>query len=297
MIKTPVFTDSEDKILYAHLNDCREACMKKRQAVFSGFMDPVRAEKFRLLFSNEARRDNYGGTCVMAWGGYEQAERKILCFYPDGETDILSFGLNSQPRNYGEIIESKQSEPLLTDKDESRYNSFFPIDALQISFNARFNSAPTHRDYLGSILGLGLERTKIGDIRINENGALAYVSRDVSAYIIATLERVGRTPVKISPGEPADTATQPSDIETRITVASPRLDAVIAAAFRLPRTKAAALIEGEKVFINWAAAVKSDKQIKDGDVITVRGYGRIKANLTAGQTKKGRVVLYISKTR
>jgi RNA-binding protein YlmH len=297
MKQTPVFTDSEDKILYAHLNDCCEACMKKRKAVFSGFMDPVRAEKFRLLYASEARRDSYGGISVAAWGGYGQAERKMLCFYPDGEADILSFGLNNQAQSYHEFIESEQPEQLLTDNGETSYSLFFPIDALQISFNAKFNSPPSHRDYLGGVLGLGLERVKIGDICVNENGALAYVSRDVSDYITATLERVGRTPVKVTLGEPADIDAQPSDIETRITVASPRLDAVIAAAFRLPRSKAAALIDGEKVFINWAAAVKSDKQIKDGDVITVRGFGRIKSNLTGGQTKKGRVVLYISRTQ
>jgi RNA-binding protein YlmH len=267
MKKTPVFTDNEDKILYAHLNDCRDACLKKRQTVFSGFMDPVRAEKLRLIFTG-------GRTSVAAWGGYEQAERKMLGFFTDDETEISYSGLDI--------------------RTQQRFNAAFPIDALQISFNQRFNSAPSHRDYLGSILGLGLERVKIGDIRVNENGALAYVSRDVSSYISATLERVGRTPVKVTPGEPAAYDAQPTGKETRITVASPRLDAVIAAAFRLPRSKAAALIEGEKVFINWVSAVKPDKQIKDGDIITVRGYGRIQSSLTEGRTKKGRIVLYIS---
>ncbi len=254
-MKKPVFTDNEDAVLYARLCDCREACEKRGAPVFSGFMDPVRAEKFRALFGREIE--------ARAWGGYESAERKMLGFFPEG-------GVN------GEGAE------------------FFPIDLLQVSFNRRFNSPPSHRDYLGSVLGLGLERAKTGDICLNENGALLYASRDVAGFVTENLERVGRTPVKVTRADvPPHTAAE-AGRELRITVASLRLDAVIAGAFRLSRGKAAALIEGERVFINWTAALKPARLLADGDTVTVRGLGRVRIDASAGRTKKDRAVLLVT---
>jgi RNA-binding protein YlmH len=291
MVK-PFFTDSEDKILYAHLNDCREASTKKGLPVFSGFMDPVRAEKFTHIFRQQqpgTRRGHtqaasygssstqYAGsmeTGVLMWGGYGQAERKMLGFLPG---DAAERGIFNQ---YNSIPDG---------------TALFPIDILQISFNERFNSPPSHRDYLGSILGLGLERVKIGDICINETGALSYVSRDVSGFIEASLERVGRTPVKVMQAEAPAAAAQPGGTETRITVASLRLDAVVAGAFRLSRSKAAALVEGERVFVNWVEVTKPAYTLTDGDVITVRGLGRVQLEAAAGRTKKDRIVLTVIK--
>ncbi|MCL2571738.1 MAG: YlmH/Sll1252 family protein [Defluviitaleaceae bacterium] len=192
------------------------------------------------------------------YGGYEDAERKMIGF--------------------------TSYEPLLDDN--------FPIIPLAISYNGRFSRQLTHRDFLGSVLGLGLDRGKIGDIRIGDSGAVMYVAHEVADFITESLCEVGRTSVT------ASRSTEVSGIETpgtqkRITVSSMRLDTVISTALHLSRGKAASLIEAEKVFVNWAIGKKT-MQLSTDDIITVRKVGRIKIEQVIGTTKKDRIALVIT---
>ena len=169
----------------------------------------------------------------------------------------------------------------------------FPITPLAVTYNGRFSKAPSHRDYLGATIGLGLDRGKIGDIRTGEGGAVVYVASDIAYYIAENMEQVGRTSVKIVAGKTVEGLEQ-SGQEKRVTVASLRLDAVLSAALNLSRGKVVQLIDSDKVFVNWKPAKKT-QTLAEGDNVTVRGMGRIVIDTQGGKTKKDRIVLLVTK--
>ena len=183
--------------------------------------------------------------------------------YPDAERKIITFACN---------------EP--------------PITSVAITFNSKFSKAPTHRDYLGSVLGLGIDRGKVGDVRLGEDGAVLYVLEDIAPFVVENLTQVGRVTVKATMDKEID-GIEATGKTKRINVPSMRLDAVIGSALNLSRGKAATLIESEKVFVNWKQAKKTHT-IAVGDKITVRGVGRIEINSVDGTTKKDRIVLTVT---
>ena len=191
-----------------------------------------------------------------AFGGDEDCERRMLGFQPVRSSDRLDF----------------------------------PIKRLRISHNSKFNNAPGHRDYLGSLVGLGFDRGKIGDIFISEEYADVFVHGDIADYVCEQLEKVGRVPVKVRPVSDDDEGVKrPPEVESQVNIASLRLDAVVAAVFRLSRGQVSGLVQGEKVFVNWAPCVDRGRQVKAGDVLTLRGYGRVKVGEVLGESKKGRL--------
>ena len=171
----------------------------------------------------------------------------------------------------------------------------FPISSIAVIYNEKFSKPPTHRDYLGATLGLGLDRSKIGDIRLLEAVSVLYAASEIAPYIAENLQQVGRVKVKVqvNPTNRLD-GLESTGQEKRVTVASLRLDAVLSAALHLSRGKASALIESEKVFINWKLAKKT-QILNPGDNVTVRGMGRITINTEDGRTKKDRILLTIMK--
>ncbi|MCL2405575.1 MAG: YlmH/Sll1252 family protein [Defluviitaleaceae bacterium] len=200
------------------------------------------------------------GVAAQLYGGHENAERMMLGFAPP----------------YGEPIA----------------HGYFPITPLAIAYNGRFSRQLTHRDFLGAVLGLGLDRGKVGDIQLTESGAVMYTASEVAVYIKENLLEVGRTTVT------ASDYTSMTDIEAtgtqkRITVASLRLDAIVSGVFHLSRGKAATLIESDKVFVNWAVAKKT-LLLSEGDIVTIRGTGRIRIDAVNGPTKKDRVAVSIT---
>ncbi|MCL1884160.1 MAG: YlmH/Sll1252 family protein [Defluviitaleaceae bacterium] len=244
------FKDAEDKLLFAKTLDKFNSARKKGEA-FTDFLDPFRCAAFTKILA--ANRE----ISVAEYGGFENAERKMLGFFTENASD-----------------------------------EFFPITPITFTYNEKFSKPPSHRDYLGSVLGLGLERGKIGDIRIGESGAILYVSSDISEYICENLNQVKRTVVKGKIGETLQIA-ESQNIEKRITVPSLRADAVISSALNLSRGKVVTLFESQKVFINWKPAKKT-QTLTEGDAITIRGLGRLKLNSIEGNTKKDRIILQIT---
>ena len=167
----------------------------------------------------------------------------------------------------------------------------FPISTVLITFNQRFSSPPTHRHYLGSLIGLGLDRGKLGDISITMNGAIVYAHNSIAAFLIENLKKVGKTSVKTIIYENIDDPTA-IGISKRIAVASLRLDVFVAATFNLSRTKANELIESQKVFVNFRNEKKTHI-LKVNDKISARGHGRVEIESIEGISKKGKIVLVI----
>jgi RNA-binding protein YlmH len=180
--------------------------------------------------------------------------------------------------------------------DESVYENF-PIARLRIEHNSKFNKAPRHQDYLGAMLGLGFSRGRIGDIFKAEEYADVFVSRDIAGYICEQMDKAGRVPVTVRVlSENEETSLKLQETEEIINAASLRLDVILAAMFRLSRGQASALVGAEKVFVNWSPCTEAGKQLKPGDTVTLRGYGRGKIGDILGTTKKGRLRLIVFRT-
>ncbi len=170
------------------------------------------------------------------------------------------------------------------------YEQPFPIEMLLITpVNAKFAEALTHRDFLGSILGLGLERSKIGDLIVQDGECAAFVHEDIAEYIARNLITVRRTNMHVERGADLPENLRPRTQRRSLNVSSSRLDAVIARCFNMPREKAQALIREGRVFVNGLNAVRSGRELHTGDVISVRGSGKFIFAGETGRTRKDRL--------
>ncbi len=192
------------------------------------------------------------------WGGYEAAERKLALF----------------DEWHDEHIEADEQLVLI---------KIAPV-------NAKFSDALTHRDFLGSLMNMGLRRECFGDIVLQGNTAYLFCMAEVREYVLQNIDRVKHTTVKTElvqslPAEITERATVQS-----YSVNSLRLDALIGAVYKLSRSEAKDLIEAEgKAYINGRETQNAAAQVCDGDMVSLRGYGRFRYEGTSGETRKGRL--------
>ena len=196
--------------------------------------------------------------CYTLYGGYEGAERCVAGF--------------------GEISD----------------NSDFPISCVLIEpAGIRFAENLSHRDYLGSVLALGITRETLGDIITDGKSAYIFCRKNISDYITDNLSSVRHTTVKCSAvNNVPEILTQPPEAR-EIIVPSLRTDAVISAIYKLSRKSTAALFAQDKVFINAVQCTKSSKTLSENDIVSVRGYGRFIYCGEERKTKKDRAVITV----
>jgi len=190
-------------------------------------------------------------------GGYEDAERCIGCFWDEEEPDD------------------------------------FPITVLQMTWPHQ--SAPGHRDVLGSVMGLGMKRSCIGDIVLEKEKGYLFAERRMAPHIADSLLSAGRIRLQLDVMDALPELEPPKGVEIHDTVHSMRLDAVIAAGFNLSRTDAAELIAAGRAKLRHLPTERTDARVQEGDAISLRGYGRLVVESIGNPTKKGR--LPISMTR
>ncbi|MDY5987580.1 RNA-binding protein [Sporofaciens sp. SGI.106] len=194
------------------------------------------------------------------YGGYEYAERQMVAFLPDA----------------------------------LYYEYDYPMSALRISpLNSRFAEDLSHRDYLGALMNLGIERCKTGDLILADGECILFVSDSIASYIEESLTRIRHTSVIATSIEMSAFQYEPRRKELKGTVASVRLDTVLAVAYPLSRSKLTGLIEGGKVFVNGKLITSNGYRLKEGDLISVRGMGRIQYNGVLSETKKGRYFIQV----
>lgn len=175
-------------------------------------------------------------------------------------------------------------------------NEDFPMNVLQVNVKVGMGKPLTHRDYLGALLGLGIERDTIGDIVIKPFGAYIIANDSMISYISSQLLSIGRYQnIELQVIPFSQMVIDPPEVKIyETTVASLRLDVIVAAAFGLSRGLSTKLIQSEKVKCN--GIIGNHKQlIKEGDRITVRGHGKIKLKQINGVTKKDRLHITIEK--
>lgn len=230
---------------------------------FSDFLDLNQQNILHSLC--RSLEDN--GVRIRLFGGYETAERQMAAFVPDA----------------------------FCCEEEFDYQEDYPISCIKISpLNKKFSDVLTHRDYLGSILNLGLDRSKIGDILLKQDCAYVFCHSSVCEYLIGEINRIKHTSVQAQRVLEETELPAPEREEVSGTVASPRLDSVIALAFQTSRSSMIPFIEGGKVFVNGKSVVSNGYVLKDGDIISVRGKGKFQFGSVTCKTKKNRyhVVLY-----
>jgi photosystem II S4 domain protein len=197
----------------------------------------------------------------LAWGGYPQAERQKLAIAPT-------------------------ALELTTDS--------IPLSALDIRGNFLFDPA-SHRDFLGAILGTGIERDQVGDVIVlGDTGAQAIVSPQIAEYLVCQLTQVRTVPVKTQIISLSELKMRPPQKKEIVTIeASLRLDAVASAGFAMSRAKMVELINNEEVRVNWRQVSSPSYQLRSGDLVAVRGKGRLEiGNISITKKNRYRIQLW-----
>ncbi|MCR5467890.1 MAG: RNA-binding protein [Lachnospiraceae bacterium] len=221
---------------------------KKGIVTFSDFLDMHEQSQLNFVKNNLY-------TDYKTYGGYDFAERQIIAFIPDALYYIWNY----------------------------------PIVYLEVKpLSKKYSEKLSHRDILGSLMNLGLERSKIGDIVFVEDKAYIICLETVAPYITENLSRVKHTSVMCSVKEPDEFSYTPKYTDKEGVVASNRLDVIIALAFNLKRNDAVNLIQDAKVFVNAKLVTSNAYFCKDGDIISVRTKGKFMFEKALGITQKGR---------
>lgn len=246
-------------MLLAQLFDKEQTCMQRGYLTHTRFLDLNE----RALCTEAIWQMGASGHALI-WGGYDDAERVVAVFYPDY-------------------------------LDESSARETAPLVLLRAHKNE--GDALTHRDYLGALMGLQIERDTVGDILVHEEGADLIVMEDMAEFLLLHYDKAGRKRITVTQ-EPLD-SRKSAAVEEKTgsgSVSSPRLDSVTALVFGLSRTEAQARIARGLVFLNNAPCMKDEKNVSEGDRLTLRGIGRAKIDSIGGTSRKGRIFVHYVKT-
>ena len=251
--------DGDHRLLLARVLDQQQRAEQRGVPTHTGFLSPAeQAQSADLLMAAAPRQG-------VLFGGYPEAERKLWAFLPDW--------LEEETWREGEDC---------------------PVCALQVKVHDSANL--THRDYLGSLMGLGLTREKIGDILLTGEGAQVLVLRETLPILLSQWEKAGRYPARLEEIPLSDLTPSQGEVKKiRATVATQRLDAVLAAGFSIPRSRAADLIRGGRVMVNHRPCEKADKTVEAGDVLTCRGLGKCVLTQVGGTSRRGRTILELDR--
>ena len=256
----PARTD-EERFLMRHVEDLARAAEGRGIARYSGFLSDREQDLARAALN----RADVPESDHHFEGGWPGAERKLLCLEPEG---------------------CYHASPLCCVKLTCRTLSGAAL--------------PGHKDYLGSLMGLALKREALGDILLPADApgtAYAFALEPAAKLICRELCQAGRTEVSTRLLEPEEIPAFPVPERQLLTatVSSLRLDSVLSVGFSLSRSKAAEAVTSGKVQVNWADWQKPDRQVVQGDVLTLRGLGKCVLEEVGNQTKKGRVFITVKR--
>lgn len=245
--------DGEQRVELARVLDQMQRADSRSIPCSTQFLSPaLRASVEPLLAASGHPRHLFTG-------GYADAERTICVFLP----------------HWQEADDYDQSEDL------AAISAAFPRQA-----------SLTHRDILGGLMGIGITREKVGDILMGEQQAQIVCLREALPIILSQFDQAGRYPLTLQEIPLTQLTPAPQAVkEIHDTVATLRLDAVVASGFSLSRSKAAQCITTGRVSVNHVECLKSDRLVEEGDVLTCRGLGKCVLVQVGGQSRKGRIIL------
>ncbi|HEY9641687.1 MAG TPA: photosystem II S4 domain protein [Coleofasciculaceae cyanobacterium] len=246
----------EDRETAVRVIDQADQAIKTWEVVCTDFLSPPELADVQRMFQRLT------DVVIMPWGGYPQAERQRVAI-------------------------ARSELPIATSQVD--------IAALDISGNFLFDPA-SHRDFLGALLGTGIVREKVGDIIVSgERGAQAIVVPDLVEFLELSLTQVRSVPVKTRRIDLSELKIrEPKKKEMTTVEASMRLDAIASAGFGMSRSKMADLIDGGDVRVNWKDITQTSYQLKSGDLVAIRGKGRLEIGEVA-ITKKDRYRIQLTR--
>lgn len=245
-----------------YISDSKEDKVLLSKADDVVFLSSTRRKPCFMGFLNEREAYiiknhlNLSETNITFYGGYDNASRTILCSYFD---DI--------------------------DNDD------FPIKPVYFIF--RSCDVLSHRDFLGALINLGIERSCLGDILVNNGCAVVFVKSDVHDYVVSQVSKIGRVGVKIVNSKPKNLEIKQDFEDLQLLVSSMRLDVIVASITNLSRQRTSEMILSGKVFCNYVQTQNVSHKVIDNDIISIRGYGKYIIEGQIGLSKKGRIKLSI----
>ena len=249
----------EDRLLLAKVLDRARQARERNIPSATDFLSPQQ----QMMALDLLRLAGISETSYLVTGGYAGAERKLILFLPDW------------------LDGESAAEEL-------------PVRCLRAAFRAE--DKLNHRDFLGSLMGMGIVREKLGDILVSPDSADLIVLDTVAEFLLQSWNSAGRAKLRVSEIQPGHLHIPEVQCqEVRDTVSSLRLDAVASTGFKMARGKAAELISGGRVQVNWRECTKPDKLLAAGDTVSSRGFGKFVLAEVGGTTRKGRTAILIKR--
>lgn len=241
----------EDRALSSKLYDKLAVTLKSGKSVSTNeFYSP-------LIWNRVIGLSDKIGIRIASNGIFEEAERRVLCFYNDNQPNF--------------------SVKLAVLQNESKFSNL------------------EHKDYLGAMMSLGFKREKLGDLIVQDRRCYCAVCEEIFEYIRDNLTSIGRCPCSVE--EVTDSADIPRmAFETKVIVStSMRLDCIVGAIAAQSRSKAVDMINSGKVLLDYLEVCEKDRNVDEGSIVTIRGYGKFKISETIGNSGSGRLKLSIKK--
>lgn len=245
----------DDTLLAKRLIDLSRQAQQRDIVVFSDFLNLNELNIFKQEVS-----ELYSGYELS--GGYELSERQMIAFIPDALC----------------------------------YTWKYPISCLKITpVNHKFAETLTHRDILGSLMNLGIERYKLGDILVDELQSYVFCKEQIADYLKEGLNRIRHTMVTSDIVLPEALCIEPKKELMEGIITSNRLDSIIACICKISRPQACQWIKGGKVFLNNRQILQTTAECKPGELISIRSIGRFCFLDCLGETRKGRLKIQFEK--
>ena len=249
--------NKDDRYLEGLIEDKIERCRSRYSPECTTFLDAHQQSVARKLVSRTAA----GDVTFCFYGGYDDADRVIFMALPD-------------------YITAEEAAPF----------------ALIRATHREGGRPLTHRDYLGSLTGLGIKRELTGDILVRDDGADIIVMEEIGEFIMTNYAKAGRTALSLTRAPLSELLIPEKKVTVvRDTLASLRLDNVVASAFGLSRTKAAEAVKRGIVFVDSIEAVKPDMQVEEGSKVVLRGSGKVYLKEIGGKSRKDRIYVTFEK--
>lgn len=243
--------DADEALFQKRLAELANKAYTEGRYLFTGFLSLAELN----VFYQTEREFSY--VTVTAFGGTEDCERVMLRF--------------------GDEVLCGYEEP-------------FPIACVEIApLVEKFSEELNHRDYLGALMNLGIERATLGDIVIIGKHAFLFCTEKMSSYIVTQLDKVRHTSVRCEIAKEIPESTVTRQERTTFQVNAARADSVIAKLYHLSRSESVELFRAKKVFVNGRLNENNSGQLKPGDKVSVRGYGRFTFVGISGETRKGKL--------
>ena len=250
---------NKDELITARIEDRIAQCRDGYYVTSTGFLD-THEQALAIAVSRRA-----AGVRTFMYGGYDEAERRMLVCVPK---DIP-------------ISDEEAADGLLR--------------VLRVKLPA-ISRELSHRDYLGSLLGLGIERKLTGDILVRPGGADILIVPGIEKFLLEELHRIGSVEVKTDAVPVGDLTVPEARVEfIKDSVSSVRLDSIISSAFRLSRGKAAEAIKKGLVSVDHAECLKPDATVHEGSSLVLKGKGKAVLEKTGGESRKGRIRIVIKR--